>query len=72
MKNYRGVIRKNPVEGGVWELVCEDGEHYQLAGGDDALRQEGAHVEVRGAVDKGAFGLGMTGPTLAIKSYKRI
>ncbi len=72
MAKFTGVIKKNDLEGGFWELHADDGERYQLDGGDASLRTEGARVEIEGAVDKNAFGIGMTGPTLKVKSYKRI
>lgn len=72
MAKLKGTIRRNDLEGGFWELCADGGERYQLAGGDDALRQEGARVEVDGSVDRGAFGIGMTGPTLRVKSYRRL
>ncbi len=71
MAKFHGVVKKNPIEGGVWELHTSDGKRYQLQGGDAGLRAEGAHVEIDGHIDKEAFGLGMTGPTLAVKSYKK-
>src|SRR5262249_57065764 len=70
MASYRGTVKKNPLEGGIWELHTDDGKRYQLKGGDDGLRREGAKVEVTGSIDKGAFGIGMTGPTLEGKSWK--
>ncbi len=70
MATYRGTVKKNPLEGGFWELHTDDGKRYQLKGGDDKLRTEGARVEISGAVDRAAFGIGMTGPVLAVKTYK--
>jgi hypothetical protein len=70
MATFRGTVKKNPLEGGFWELHTDDGKHYQLKGGDDALRKEGQRVTVTGAVDKAAFGIGMTGPILDVKSYE--
>ena len=70
MPKFRGTVKKNELSGGFWELHAEDGERYQLQGGDDGLRCEGVTVEIDGKIDKGAFGIGMTGPTLAVKSYK--
>ena len=70
MPKYTGTIKKNALEGGFWELCGDDGQRYQLSGGDAGLRTEGAHVEIDGKVDRGAFGIGMTGPTLAVRSYK--
>ena len=72
MATLRGTVRKSALEGGFWELVADDGEHYPLSGGDDGLHKDGARVEIDGKIDKGAMGIGMTGPTLAVKSYKKI
>jgi hypothetical protein len=67
----RGVVRKNDLEGGIWELVT-DGETYQLNGGDDGLRRAGQKVEVEGTVDKKAMGIGMTGPILKVKRWTKV
>ena len=71
MAKLKGTIRRNDLEGGFWELHADDGERYQLDGGDERLRTEGARVEVDGKVDKDAFGIGMTGPVLKVKSWKK-
>jgi hypothetical protein len=70
MAKFRGTVKRNELEGGFWELHADDGETYQLEGGDETLRSEGARVEIEGKVDEEAFGIGMTGPTLAVKSYR--
>jgi hypothetical protein len=72
MGRYAGTVKKNDLEGGFWELHTDDGERYQLKGGDAALLKEGARVEIEGKIDKGAFGIGMTGPTLDVKSFKPV
>jgi hypothetical protein len=72
MPKFRGTVNKNDLEGGFWELVAEDGKRYQLDGGDAALRKAGLKVEVDGQVDKGAMGIGMTGPILKVKSYDKL
>ena len=72
MSKFTGTVKRNDLEGGFWELHADDGEHYQLSGGDDALRKNGLRVEVHGHVDQKAVGIGMTGPILAVKSYKTL
>jgi hypothetical protein len=72
MAKFRGTVKKNDLEGGFFELVADDGEHYQLSGGDPALLKDGQKVEIDGAVDKSAFGIGMTGPTLKVKSWTKV
>lgn len=50
-------------------LKADDGNSYQLRGGDAGLRKEGQRVTVQGSVDKGAMGIGMTGPYLDVSSW---
>jgi hypothetical protein len=70
MATFRGTIRKNDLEGGIWELHADDGEHYQLRSGDDSLLVDGQKVEIHGKIDKAGFGIGMTGPILDVTSWK--
>lgn len=71
MPKFKGTMKKNDLEGGFWELHAEDGERYQIRGGDDGLQVEGLEVEIEGSVDKQAFGIGMTGPYLDVKSWQK-
>jgi hypothetical protein len=70
-RKLKGTIRRNDLEGGFWELVADDGERYQLRGASGDLCQDGRKVEIDGVIDKGAFGIGMTGPVLRVKSWKK-
>lgn len=70
MASYKGTIKKNDLEGGIWELHTDDGKRYQLRGGDNSLRVAGQKVEVQGSINKDAMGIGMTGPYLEISSWK--
>jgi len=76
MAKYKGTVRRNDLEGGHWQLVASDGVTYILEGavtaGADAAWVDGAHVEIDGAVDRGALSFAMTGPVLKVKSVKRI
>lgn len=74
MAKYRGTIRKSDLEGGVWQLVAEDGEIYEIEGDntDPLLRKEGSRVEVEGSVDKNAMSFTMTGPRLKVKSIRAV
>jgi hypothetical protein len=69
MATLRGRVKKNDIEGGIWELHADDGERYQLRGGSADLMVDGQEVEIEGKVDKGGFGIGMTGPYLDVKSW---
>jgi hypothetical protein len=71
MAKFTGTVKRNEIEGGFWELHANDGERYQLRGGDAALKVEGLEVEVEGTVDTGGFGIGMSGPLLDVTSWKK-
>ena len=62
----KGTIRRSDLEGGHWVLETEGGERYQLTGSLTDCK-DGMAAEVEGKVDKGAMGIGMTGPQLAVQ-----
>jgi hypothetical protein len=70
MATYTGTVKKNDLEGGFWELHTDDGDRYQLRGGPDDLRVEGQRVQIKGELDEGGFGIGMTGPYLDVSSWQ--
>ena len=72
MAKYRGTIRKNDLEGGHWQLEAKDGTTYVLEGAPAAVTQDGLEVELEGAVDRNVMSFAMTGPTLKVKSGKRV
>jgi len=61
----KGTIRRSDLEGGHWVLETDGGERYQLTGAITGCK-DGMAAEVEGKVDKGAMGIGMTGPQLAV------
>lgn len=67
----KGTIRRNDLEGGHWVIETDKGETYQLTG-SLAECKDGMKAEVEGKVDKGAMGIGMTGPHFAVQSLKAI
>jgi hypothetical protein len=72
MPKYRGTVRRSDLEGGHWQLEADDGETYVLEGAPPGVAQDGAKVEIEGAVDRAALGIAMTGPTLRVKAAKKI
>ena len=62
----KGTIRRSDLEGGHWLLETESGEQYQLTGSVTGAK-DGMRAEVEGKVDKGAMGIGMTGPQFAVQ-----
>jgi hypothetical protein len=55
---------------GAWVLEAEDGNAYELQGGDGGLLREGVRVEVEGDVDAGAVSSAMLGPALRVRRWK--
>jgi len=70
MAKYKGKVVKSDLEGGLWQLETDEGDVYVLDGGGADLRNAGARVEVDGAVDGGAMGIGFGTPVLKVKKYK--
>ena len=66
MATITGTVRKNDLEGGFWEIVADDGDTYRLSG-----KVEGAgRFTVKGSIEKGGFGIHMSGPSLTIESIE--
>ena len=70
MAKFAGVVRWNPLEGGFWQLACDDGRTLTLANPDKGLMQDGRQVVVQGDLDEDAVGIGMVGPMLVVRSYQ--
>ena len=62
-KQFTGTVRHNDLEGGFLELHTDGGEVYRLAGGKAKV---GARVRVTGRVERGGFGIHMSGPSIAV------
>lgn len=67
----KGTIRRNDLAGGHWVIETDGGETYQLVGAVDGAK-DGLKAEVEGKVDKGAMGIGMTGPHFTVQSIKAV
>jgi hypothetical protein len=67
MAKLTGTIRKSDLEGGHWILESEDGARYQLQGQTGSLK-DGARAEIDGTIERGAFGIGMTGPIVTVST----
>jgi hypothetical protein len=72
MGKFRGTVRRSDLEGGHWQLEADDGTTYVLEGTTGGIEQDGAKVEIDGAVDRDAMGFAMTGPTLRVTSAKKL
>jgi hypothetical protein len=66
----RGRVERQDLEGGIWQLVAEDGRRYTLVGAVGRLKS-GTRVEIEGSIDEG-FGIAMTGPQLRVASVREV
>lgn len=65
----KGTVARSDLEGGF--LTISDGQQtFKLEGGGIDRVAPGTQVEIEGAVDKGAMGIGFGAPVLKVKSYK--
>jgi hypothetical protein len=65
----RGRVERRDLEGGIWQLVADDGKRYTLVGAIAGLTA-GAQVEVEGTIDDG-FGIAMAGPQLRVQRVRK-
>ena len=71
MTTFKGTGRKSDLEGGLWLLQADDGTRYQLRGNEPGLCVDGQRVVIEGSVAKDAMGIGMSGPALDVRSWKK-
>ena len=65
-----GKIEKRDLEGGIWQLVADDGKRYTLLGAKGV--KSGERVEVEGSLDEGGFGFAMSGPQLKVDTLRKL
>jgi hypothetical protein len=74
-KQFIGTVRMNDLEGGFLELVTDDGDVYRLdlsAMSGVASPRVGSRVSITGRVERGGFGIHMTGPSLEVKKIENL
>ena len=68
-----GKLTHRDLEGGVWQLLADDGKRYTLLGSSKELKAAGeGRVEVEGDLDEGGFGLAMAGPQLKVSRLRKL
>ncbi|MBM7115919.1 DUF5818 domain-containing protein [[Archangium] primigenium] len=65
-----GRVVYRDLEGGVWVLEADDGQTYQLAGGDRKIKKDGQRVQVEGEVARDTMTFAMMGPVFTVASYR--
>jgi len=65
----RGRLERRDLEGGIWQLVTDDGQRFTLVGSIPV--KAGARVEVEGFVEEG-FGTAMAGPQVRVTRMREV
>lgn len=71
-KKVTGVMRKIGLEGGLWAVISDAGESWELLGAPDALKQNGLRVEVEVDTHKADVTIGMMGRSGHVKSFRAL
>lgn len=66
-----GTIKKNNIEGGIWTLVADNGEVYQLNNETSSQLKDGEKITASGEIDTDMMGFGMVGPLFNLKQFSR-
>ncbi|MEZ4452385.1 MAG: DUF5818 domain-containing protein [Nannocystaceae bacterium] len=69
-KTFTGTLRYNDLEGGFYELVTDDGDTYRLS--SHGKEKAGDRVRVEGTVERGGFGIHMSGPSLKVNKIEAV
>lgn len=72
MAEVKGTVRYLDLEGGLWVLDSDDGTRYQLEGGKTRLFKHGHRVVIVGEIADDAFSIGMVGPSLLVRGYRKV
>lgn len=64
-----GTVEYQDIGVGVWALVSEGGETYELSNPPMQLQQPGLKCTVEGTVKEGSMSIAMIGPILEVNSF---
>ena len=66
----KGTIEHKDIGIGVWALVTDSGETYELKDAPDELQKPNLKVQVRGEVRDDVMTFAMIGPVLKVQSFE--
>ncbi len=66
-----GTVRRNNIEGGIWTLVADNGEVFQLNNETASKLKDGEKITATGEVDTDMMGFGMVGPMFNLKQCSK-
>jgi hypothetical protein len=72
MITVTGTIEKKDIGMGVWALVADGGQTYELLSCPKDLRESGLKVTLSGAIDDQTMTAAAIGPVLAVSSFEKL
>jgi hypothetical protein len=67
-----GKIERQPFGPGVWALLSDDGETYELLKPPTELRKDGSRVKVAGTIRSDVMSFAAIGPILEVESFEMV
>lgn len=67
-----GVMRKVGIEGGIWAVISDTGESWELIDAPEALKRNGLRVEVELDAKVADVTIGMMGRSGRVLSYREV
>jgi hypothetical protein len=68
MKILKGIVKFKDIGMGCWEFLSNDGQKYEIIGGDDSLYKDGKKATIKGKIRKDLMSSGNIGPIFEVKS----
>lgn len=68
MKLLEGIVKFRDIGMGCWEFLAEDGQRYELIGGDDSLYKDGKKAHIKGKLRDDLMSSGDIGPIFEVMS----
>jgi hypothetical protein len=70
MKTLKGIIKFRNIGMGCWEFAANDGQKYEIIGGDDSLYKDGQKALIKGKRRDDLMSSGNIGPIFEVHSSK--
>jgi hypothetical protein len=68
---FKGVLKFYQLGTRCWALITDDGNQYELVGGDPSLYQDGIRVTVTGKIREDLMSAANIGPILQASSVRK-
>ena len=71
MKTLKGIVKFRDIGMGCWGFLSDDGQQYEIIGGDDSLYKDGKKAVIKGKIRKDLMSAGNMGPIFEVMSSER-